>query len=103
MSQVLEDFAEPLLERTEACFEDIREALLRAATLWNLASLELPASASLHHDAVRDLASYFDLPETDAGILVEHGTVQGSGRGRPSRLYTSAELLELTGSNPLRA
>lgn len=38
-----------------------------------------------------------------AGILVEHGTVQGSGRGRPSRLYTSAELLGLTGSNPLRA
>lgn len=39
----------------------------------------------------------------EAGILVEHGTVQGSGRGRPSRLYTSAELLGLTGSNPLRA
>jgi Fic family protein len=38
----------------------------------------------------------------DAGILVEHGTVQGSGRGRPSRLYMSAELLGLTGSNPLR-
>jgi Fic family protein len=38
-----------------------------------------------------------------AGILVEHGTVQLSGRGRPSRLYTSAELLGLTGSNPLRA
>ena len=33
----------------------------------------------------------------------ERGTVQGSGRGRPSRLYTSAELLGLTGSNPLRA
>lgn len=39
----------------------------------------------------------------DAGILLDHGTVQGSGRGRPSRLYTSAELLGLTGSNPLRA
>jgi len=38
-----------------------------------------------------------------AGVLVEHGTVQPSGRGRPSRLYTSAELLGLTGSNPLRA
>lgn len=38
-----------------------------------------------------------------AGVLVEHGTVRGSGRGRPSRLYTSAELLGLTGSNPLRA
>jgi len=38
-----------------------------------------------------------------AGILVEHGTVQPSGRGRPSRLYASVELLGLTGSNPLRA
>ena len=39
----------------------------------------------------------------DAGVLVEHGTVRGSGRGRPSRLYTSPELLGLTGSSPLRA
>ena len=38
-----------------------------------------------------------------AGVLVEHGTVQPSGRGRPSRLYASVELLGLTGSNPLRA
>ena len=38
-----------------------------------------------------------------AGILVEHGTVQPSGRGRPSRLYASVELLGLTGANPLRA
>lgn len=38
----------------------------------------------------------------DAGILVEHGTVQPNGRGRPSRLYTSPELLGLTGANPLR-
>jgi Fic family protein len=37
-----------------------------------------------------------------AGVLVEHGTMRPSGRGRPSRLYTSAELLGLTGSNPLR-
>lgn len=44
--------------------------------------------------ALRDLV--------DAGILVEHGTTKGGGRGRPSRLYTSAELLGLTGSNPLR-
>jgi Fic family protein len=36
-----------------------------------------------------------------AGILAEHGTVP-SGRGRPSRLYVSPELLGLTGSNPLR-
>lgn len=39
----------------------------------------------------------------DAGVLVQHGTLRPSGRGRPSRLYTSAELLGLTGSNPLRA
>lgn len=38
-----------------------------------------------------------------AGVLVEHGTVQPTGRGRPSRLYTSPELLGLAGSNPLRA
>ena len=38
-----------------------------------------------------------------AGVLVEQGTVQPSGRGRPSRLYTNAELLGLTGSNPSRA
>jgi len=39
----------------------------------------------------------------DAGVLVEHGTVQPKGPGRPSRLYTSPELLGLTGSSPLRA
>jgi len=39
----------------------------------------------------------------DAGILVKHGTVKGSGRGRPSRLYANAGLLGLSGSNPLRA
>ncbi|MGI8758667.1 MAG: Fic family protein [Acidimicrobiales bacterium] len=45
--------------------------------------------------ALRDLV--------DAGVLVEHGSVPPTGRGRPGRLYTSAELLGLTGSNPLRA
>jgi Fic family protein len=44
--------------------------------------------------ALRDLV--------DAGVLVEHGTVPPAGPGRPSRLYTSPELLGLTGSNPLR-
>ena len=44
--------------------------------------------------ALRDLV--------DAGVLVDHGTVQ-AGRGRPSRLYTSAEMLGLAGSSPLRA
>jgi Fic family protein len=38
-----------------------------------------------------------------AGVLVEHGTLSPSGRGRPRRLYVSTELLGLTGSNPLRA
>jgi predicted ArsR family transcriptional regulator len=37
-----------------------------------------------------------------AGVLVERGTVQPVGPGRPSRLYTSPELLGLAGSNPLR-
>jgi Fic family protein len=45
--------------------------------------------------ALRDLVG--------AGVLVEHGTVQPKGRGRPSRLYTNPELLGLTGSNPQRA
>ena len=39
----------------------------------------------------------------DAGILIEQGTRRSHPRGRPSRLYTSADLLGLTGSNPLRA
>jgi Fic family protein len=37
-----------------------------------------------------------------AGVLVEHGTVQPRGPGRPRRLYTSPELLGLAGSSPLR-
>lgn len=37
-----------------------------------------------------------------AGILVQHGTLQPEGPGRPSRLYTSPELLGLAGSTPLR-
>lgn len=45
--------------------------------------------------ALRDLVA--------AGVLVEHGTIQHNAVGRPSRLYTSTELLGLTGSNPLRA
>lgn len=44
--------------------------------------------------ALRDLVA--------AGLLVEHGTVQTAGPGRPRRLYTSPELLGLVGSNPLR-
>lgn len=45
--------------------------------------------------ALRDLVA--------AGVLVEHGTVQVAGPGRPRRIYTSPELLGLAGSNPLRA
>lgn len=45
--------------------------------------------------ALRDLAA--------AGILVEHGTVSPSGRGRPSRLFTSPEVLGLIGATPVRA
>ena len=41
---------------------------------------------------------HFSVVQTKLGALIER-----SGRGRPSRLYTSAELLGLTGSNPLRA
>jgi Fic family protein len=37
-----------------------------------------------------------------ANVLVEHGTVRHRGPGRPRRLYTSPELLGLTGSSPLR-
>jgi Fic family protein len=55
--------------------------------------LEVPLKSA--NAALRDLV--------EAGVLIEHGTVQASGRGRPSRLYTSAELLGLTGSSPLRA
>jgi len=57
------------------------------------AELAIPLKSA--NAALRDLV--------DAGVLVEHGTVQPTGRGRPSRLYTSPELLGLTGSNPLRA
>ena len=42
-------------------------------------------------------AALRDLVEAD--VLVEHGSTQPSGRGRPSRLYTSSDLLGLTGSN----
>jgi len=39
----------------------------------------------------------------DAGVLVEHGTVPTTRSGRPSALYTSPELLGLTGATPLRS
>jgi hypothetical protein len=54
--------------------------------------LDIPLKSA--NAALRDLV--------DAGVLLEHGTVPAAGRGRPSRLYVSEELLGLTGSNPLR-
>ncbi|MDZ4825319.1 MAG: Fic family protein [Actinomycetota bacterium] len=45
--------------------------------------------------ALRDLV--------EAGVLVEQGVVAPGGRGRPSQMYASSELLGLTGANPLRA
>jgi len=60
-----------------------------------IASTELAIPLKSANAALRDLV--------DAGVLVEQGTVQPTGRGRPSHLYASAELLGLTGSNPLRA
>ncbi len=44
--------------------------------------------------ALRDLAA--------AGVLLEQGTVQPDGPGRPRRLFTSPELLGLAGSSPLQ-
>ncbi len=37
-----------------------------------------------------------------AGVLLEHGTLEPRGRGRPPKLYVSEELLALGGSSPLR-
>jgi Fic family protein len=56
---------------------------------------ELAVPLKSANAALRDLV--------DARVLLEHGTTAPTGRGRPSRLYVSAELLGLTGSNPLRA
>jgi Fic family protein len=68
-----------------------RHLLLTGPTV--AAELAIPSKSA--NAALRDLV--------DAGVLVEHGTVQAKRPGRPSRLYTSAELLGLTGSTPLRA
>lgn len=55
---------------------------------------EIGVPVKTAHVALRQLA--------DAGVLTVHGVTQPSGRGRPARLYVSAELLGLVGSNPLR-
>lgn len=68
----------------------LRHVVLSAPLVADAIGIPLKTASAALHDLV------------DAGVLVEHGTVQ-SGRGRPTHLYTSAELLGLTGSNPLRA
>ena len=60
-----------------------------------LVAAELAIPQKSANAALRDLVG--------AGVLVEHGTVPPAGRGRPSRLYTSPELLGLAGATPLRA
>lgn len=55
---------------------------------------ELGITAKAARDALEQL--------TEARVLTRHGTVAASGRGRPKTLYVSAELLALTGANPLR-
>jgi hypothetical protein len=67
-----------------------RQLVLTAPSVADELVLPLKSAAAALHDLVA------------AGVLVEHGTVPPSGRGRPSRLYTSPELLGLTGSTPLR-
>lgn len=67
-----------------------RHLVLTGPTVASELAIPLKSANAALHDLV------------DAGVLVEHGTVQSTGRGRPSRLYTSRELLGLTGSNPLR-
>ena len=68
-----------------------RQLVLTAPSVATELAIPLKSAAA----ALRDLV--------DAEVLVEHGTVQPTGRGRPSRLYTSPELLGLTGSSPVRA
>lgn len=68
-----------------------RHLVLTGPTLASELVIPLKSANAALHDLV------------DAGVLVERGAVQPKRRGRPSRLYTSPELLGLTGSSPLRA
>jgi Fic family protein len=87
--------AESRRVRSDAAAWRVLELLPRHVVLTGpIVASELAVPLKSANAALRDLV--------DSGVLVEHGTVQPSGRGRPSRLYTSAELLGLTGSNPLR-
>jgi Fic family protein len=58
-----------------------------------LVAAELAIPLKSASAALRDLV--------EAGVLVEHETVS-TGRGRPSRLFVSTELLGLAGASPLR-
>lgn len=88
--------AESRRVRSDAAAWRVLDLLPRRVVLTGpIVASELAIPLKSANAALRDLV--------DAGVVVEHGTLQPSGRGRPSRLYTSAELLGLTGSNPLRA
>lgn len=56
------------------------------------AELDVPLKSA--HAALADLIA--------AGVVIEHGAAPPSGPGRPSRLFTSPELLGLAGASPLR-
>jgi hypothetical protein len=81
--------------RSDAAAWRVLELLPRHLVLTGpIVARELSVPSKTATAALRDLVA--------AGVLIEHGTVSPSGRGRPSRLYTSAELLGLAGSSPLR-
>jgi predicted ArsR family transcriptional regulator len=56
--------------------------------------VQLGVTAKAAHTALDQLA--------EAGIVLEYGTTEPKGRGRPADLYVCPELLALAGSNPLR-
>lgn len=68
-----------------------RRLVLTGPTVASELAIPLKSANAALHDLV------------DARVLVEHGAIQPKGRGRPSRLYASLELLGLTGSNLRRA
>ena len=82
-------------------------ALRRDAAAWQVLEL-LPRHLLLTSDVVAHalgvspkaaIAALHDVAE--AGVVLEYGTLT-RGRGQPSKLYVSTELLGLAGSNPLR-
>lgn len=82
--------------RSNAAAWRVLELLPRHIVLTGpMVASELAIPLKSANAALRDLVQ--------GGVLVEHGAVHPRRRGRPSRLYTSVELLGLTGSNPRRA